>query len=142
MITIITPQKRRLPTCAAATVSADTGIDHPPHASDEYLFNDRGPSPTGATAERPRRKTRGVAIPTEAKIGVRRTALRRLRQNHSRERFVFSRVRTYSKMWLRRSSPARLPIRYLFWPACSWKKQGDMKFILRQRPKRRFFNLA
>ena len=35
-------------------------------------------------------------------------------QSHSRERFVFFRVRTYSKMWSRRSTPARLPIRSLF----------------------------
>ena len=71
-----------------------------------------------------------------------RTALRRLRQSRSRERFVFSRVRTYSKMWLRRSSPARLPIRCLLWRVCSWKNRGDMKFVSRQRPKRRFINLA
>ena len=69
---------------------------------------------TPRAAERPRQKARGVTIPIEAKIAVRRTALRSLRQSHSRERFVFSRVRTYSKMWLLRSTPARLPIRSLF----------------------------
>ena len=62
-------------------------------------------------------KTEGsqsVTIPIELIIAIRQTALRRLRQSHSMERFVSSRVRTYSKMWLLRSSPARLPIRYLF----------------------------
>src|SRR3954471_6655293 len=114
MITIITRQKRRLPTCATATASADTGIDHLPPANDEDLFNDRGPSPTGGTAERRRRKIPGVTIPTEPKIAVRQTALHSLRQSHSRERFVFSRVRTYSKMSLLRLNPARLLIHCLF----------------------------
>src|SRR6185503_17247041 len=114
MITIITRQKRRLPNCAAATGLADTRIDHSPPANDEDLFNDRGPSPTGATAERPRRKTRGVTIPTEPKIAVRQTGLHSLRQSPLRERFVFSRVRTFSKMSLLRSNLARLLIRCLF----------------------------
>src|SRR3954469_14260649 len=114
MITIITRQKRRLPNCAAATELADTRIDHFPPANDEDIFNDRAPGPTDATAERPRRKTRGVTNPIEPKIAVRRIALRSLRRSPLRERFVFSRVRTFSKMSLLRSNPARLLIRCLF----------------------------
>ncbi len=89
IITIITRQKRRLLNCAVATGLADTRIDHSPPANDEDIFNDQGQRPTGATAERPRRKARGVAIPIEPKIAVRPTALRSLRQSHSRERIRF-----------------------------------------------------
>src|SRR6266576_4947965 len=139
----ITREQRRPLNCAAATGVGETRIEHSAPANGEDKPDTLDPSPTGPTAaERPKQKAPGVAIPIEPKIALRRTALRQLRQSHSRERFTFCRARTYSKMWLRRSSPARLPIRCLFWPACSWKNRGDMKFVSRQRPKRRFFNLA
>src|SRR5204862_7428114 len=138
IITTNTRQKRRLLNRAAATGVADTRIEHSAPANGEDKPDPQGPSPTGATAaQRPRQKAPGIAIPIDPEIALRRTALRGLRQSHSRERFIFSRVRTYSKMWLRRSSPARLPIRCLFWPACSWKNRGDMKFVSPQRPNRR-----
>src|SRR5262249_22505534 len=136
-------QKRRLLNCGAATGVADTRIEHSAPANGEDRLNNHGPSPSGATAaECPKKEALGVAIPVEVVIAALRTALRRLCQSHSRERSVFSLVRTYSKMSLRRSSPARLPIRCLFWHVCSWKKRGDMKFVSRQKPKRRFINLA
>src|SRR6185295_7868788 len=121
----------------------DTEIENSTLGNGEDRLNNRGPSTTGANvAECPKKEAPGVAIPIEVKIAVCRTALPSLRQSHSREQFVSSLVRTYSKMWLRRSSPARLPIRCLFWRACFWKNRGDMKFVSLQRPKRRFISLV
>src|SRR4029453_15235468 len=70
------------------------------------------------------------------------TGVAQVPQNPLGETLVFLPPRGYSKMWLRRSSPGRLPIRCLFWLGCSSKNRGDMKFVSRQRPKRRFINLA
>src|SRR3954463_5467947 len=109
--------------CAAAIGAPDTRMEHSAPANREDKPDIHDPSPTTATAaECARRKAPHDAIPVEAQTVVYRIELRRLRQSHSKEPFVFCRVRTYWKMWSPRSSPARLPIRYLFWPACFWKK--------------------
>src|SRR5262249_8796967 len=120
-----------------------TRIENSAAANGHKTRNTQRRSLTDAnTAEYPRKEAPGVAIPIELIIAVLRTVLRRLRQNRSRERFVFFRVRAYSKMWLRRSSLARLPIRCLFLLACSWKNRDDTKFVSRRKPKGRFINLA
>jgi hypothetical protein len=93
----------------------DTRMEHFAPANGGDKLDTRRPSRRGATAaERRRQKAPGVAIPIEAEIVVRRIGFRSPRQSRSRGRFISSRVRTYSKMWLLRLTPARLPIRSLF----------------------------
>src|SRR6516162_1892553 len=122
---------------------AGTRTENSAPADGEKTRDTQHPSPTVATAaERPKKRAPNVAIRIELIFVVRRTALLRLSQSRSRERYVFSRGRAYSKMWSRRSSPVRLRIHCLFWLACSSKNRGVMKFVSRQKPKRRFINLA
>jgi hypothetical protein len=85
----------------------------PANREDKPDIHDPGRT-TVTAAECARQAAPHDAIPVEAGTVVHRMPLRSLRQSHSKDRFVFCRVRTFWKMWLPRLSPARLPIRYLF----------------------------
>jgi len=99
IITTIMRERMRMLNSAAATGVSGPRIDHFAPRTVEDVLNAQGPSPTDATAtERQKKKATDVAIPVLSRIAVRRIELRRLRQSHLKERFVFSRVRACSKM--------------------------------------------
>ena len=85
---------------AAATGVSGPRIDHFAPRTVEDGTQRPGPKPDGRHRDRAPKKegATDVAIPVQSRIAVRRTELRRLRQSHSKARFVFFRVRACSKM--------------------------------------------